>query len=190
MNAKQPGHLSKKSFLVSGCSDWAPYWISAFNKKINKKTKTTNCGRQVNFSRKSQNFFQNWLQQSFFPFVKTGRWNGPGRLKEFFISIMGAWLSPVHLIGHLPCLLIEKSFLCSIFLRNNCLKSSDKNLQSHSLINFDYLKLLHQTKYLLIYSFPGFPYRHMKIKKPQVHKKIFVIENECKTPMGCLPFVF
>ena len=30
----------------------------------------------------------------------------------------------------------------------------------------------------------------MKIKKPQVHKKIFVIENECKTPETLLKIGF
>ena len=35
-------------------------------------------------------------------------------------------------------------------------------------------------------------FRHTKIKKPKVHFtiKIFLIENACKTPIGCLTFIF
>ena len=33
-------------------------------------------------------------------------------------------------------------------------------------------------------------YLYTKIKKPFYHKKVFLIENECKTPYGCLTLIF
>ena len=34
------------------------------------------------------------------------------------------------------------------------------------------------------------PHQNKKVLRPFYHKKIFLIENECKTPWGCFTFIF